>query len=236
MVERFFAPELSEQEIFLLSEEESRHCLQVKRIRLGESFILFDGKGAHSQAELKSIEKKRALVQRKGILGYDPISPYQFHLALAPPKGEQWKWLLQKVTELGVHTVTPLLCERSVVRPQEKHSQWIQTTIEACKQCGRNTLPQLNNPQSYPDFLKMYTSESHTLFLAHTQGKSLLKEQLSDLKSSLILLIGPEGGFSGKEVESAEKYALRFFYEPSFTLRVETAGIAFLAILRHLLQ
>ncbi|MEK7484435.1 MAG: RsmE family RNA methyltransferase [Planctomycetota bacterium] len=235
---RFFLEHLPEADTdeLLLSPEESHHCLQVKRLSSSEEIILFDGKGRFCFAHFITVRKKQAVFQRIGPILQQSPAPQEFHLAVAPPKGDYWTLLLQKSTELGVHRITPLICQRSIVQPQERKSRWNQIVLEACKQCGRADLPQLEEPVSFENFLKQQCSE--LLLLASAQKAPLLRSYLPPLQksASICLMIGPEGGFTEQEMESAKAKQALLFHEPGSILRVETAGIAFLAILRHLLQ
>lgn len=233
---RFFLEEgfASEAEELLLSPEESHHCLQVKRLGSEEPVLLFDGHGRFCSALLLTVRKKQAVFKRVGEIQQQPPARYEFHLAIAPAKGDHWTFFLQKSTELGVHRITPLLCQRSVVQPQERKSRWTQIVLEACKQSGRFDLPHLEVPIAFDRFLEQ--SQAQTLLCASTQKAPLLRSYLPPLHSSIVLMIGPEGGFTEQELALAQKKRVLFFHEPGSILRIETAGIAFLAILRHLLQ
>lgn len=237
MIARFFSEQLAKEgEELLLSPTESHHCIHVKRIEIGDLLFLFDGQGRSCEAQLLSIQKKQALVKITSSWQEQAPTSHQFHLAIAPPKGDHWDFLLQKATELGVHRITPLHCERSVVLKKERKTRWEQILLEACKQCCRNDLPQIEDPASFSSVLQRPISEEESYLMASSQQGKLLKELTPHCKSKITILIGPEGGFTEKEIQQAKERQCLFFHEPGSILRIETAGLAFLAILRHLFQ
>ncbi len=155
-------------------------------------------------------------------------------LAVACPKGDRLKWLVEKATELGVAVFIPLHCERSVVEPREsKLARLEQTVLAACKQSRRNRLMTITEPCSLEDLLA--ASAGHT-WLAHPGGRPLLELLANQRQSahqqplSIRAAIGPEGGFSPAEVDRAEHSGAQLVSIGRSILRVETAALSLAAL------
>lgn len=223
---------LREGERILLPPERARYLRDVLRVREGAELELFNGKGGSFLGRVVSC-RRRVEVAVGAWRGEERESPLKIALALAIPKGERMDFALQKATELGVSEIAPLLAERTVVRlegerVERRLAHWRGVVVAACQQCGRNRLPEIAPPEPLPSWL------------ARQEGGVLLDpggEPLSHLpppRGRLLLLIGPEGGFSPKEREAARA---RGFVPVSLgprILRVETAALAALAAVQLL--
>jgi 16S rRNA (uracil1498-N3)-methyltransferase len=154
-----------------------------------------------------------------------PKRPFSLHLAVAPTKmNDRYEWFLEKATEIGIEEITPIICdnsERKVVK-LERFEKILQSAMKQSLQCY---LPKLNQPVSYKDFVD--TSFSTTKFIAHCEetDKKSLKSQLKNNDDTLIL-IGPEGDFSVKEIEMALAADFIPVTLGNTRLRTETAAIA----------
>jgi 16S rRNA (uracil1498-N3)-methyltransferase len=150
-------------------------------------------------------------------------------LASAVPKGERFRWLVEKAVELGVDRLIPIITLRSVVKPGEgKREKMEQAVIEACKQCRRNRLLAITEPQPWAMFLEEHLSQRDysVALLAHPGGAELRGVFPSTFPDRVILIVGPEGGFTDEEVSQAgASGAILVGLGPNI-LRIETAAMA----------
>lgn len=221
-----------------LGPEDSHHCADVLRLKVGESLTLFDGEGAVADAVLCEVHRRHCRVR----IGEKTISPplrCAITLAQAVPKGKNMDLILQKAVELGVSTIVPLLTRRTVVRLDEedasrKQERWQQIALEACKQCGRNQVPSVTKALSLEDFLK--EARTGPLLLSSLQpGAVSIKEALANAasRSSVTVLVGPEGDFTPEESAAAlDAGAIPVTLGPMI-LRAETAALYSLSVLGH---
>ena len=154
-----------------------------------------------------------------------PKRSYNVHLAVAPTKmNDRYEWFLEKATEIGIDTITPILCDHSE-RKIIKHERFEKILHSATKQSLQTYLPKLNSSVSFKDFLKQEFSGQQ--FIAHCEEsdrKSL--KQVLQASEDVTILIGPEGDFSVKEIEMALQHNFIPVTLGETRLRTETAAIA----------
>jgi 16S rRNA (uracil1498-N3)-methyltransferase len=149
------------------------------------------------------------------------------------PKGDRQKWLVEKAVELGVMRIVPLRTQRGVAQPVEQAlARLRRAVIEASKQCGRNRLLQIDEPESWPDFVEN-TAAAPCRILAQPQGfhKGSQLPIPEELPTRILLAIGPEGGFSGEEAAMAVAAGWHTVDLGSRILRVETAALLLTAMI-----
>ncbi|MGH8462087.1 MAG: 16S rRNA (uracil(1498)-N(3))-methyltransferase [Stenotrophobium sp.] len=219
-----------------LPEAAARHLVQVLRMRVGESFIVFNGRGGEYAATLSTAGKRDA----QAIIGaHDPVereSPLRIALAQCVSKGDRMDYTLQKAVELGVSEIQPLLSARSVVkldagRWDKKLEHWRGVIISACEQSGRTRIPLLQPVQPLDRWLATAPADTLKLTLAPNAHASL--RTLPPQKST-ILLVGPEGGLSEAEISQAQRSGFLPITLGPRILRTETAGVATLAAMQAL--
>jgi 16S rRNA (uracil1498-N3)-methyltransferase len=234
--DRYFVDSPITSDSVVLSGPEAHHLARVMRVREGERVTLFDSSGWEFVASVQRIGRQDielAIISRQEV---DRELPVAIHLGAALPKGDRQAWLVEKAVELGVASLTPLKTERGVAQPVEKAISRLQrSVIEASKQCGRNRLMQITQPQSLDEFVHSTTAVdtkggTSLRWLAHPGGQSIA-DALSPLRepkrqvSVARLAIGPEGGFSEAEVRSALSAGWQAIDLGPRILRVETAAI-----------
>lgn len=169
--DRFYAPGPYGASVIALSPDESQHLAGVLRKAPGDAVVIFDGCGNAADAVVESIGKRAAavrIVQR--LRGAVDPSP-RIELASAVPKGDRARWLVEKSTELGAASWTPLHLTRSVVDPGTgKLDRLRQTVIAACKQCGRNDLLEIRAAREWKDWLAEATQRGIVLVTHPTGG------------------------------------------------------------------
>ncbi|MBW3002562.1 16S rRNA (uracil(1498)-N(3))-methyltransferase [Candidatus Woesearchaeota archaeon] len=232
-ITRFFTKKLSSGQIVRIEGEEARH-MNVLRLNKGDQICLFDGTGNEIIGQITAIEPRkveikvsaREKVRTTGIL---------VDIAISVPKGKRWDWLIQKATELGVSRIIPILTKRGVVIPKKegKSERWTRIAVEAAKQSQRSTVPGITEPVKFDDLLD-FTDEYDLKMIASMTAKQDLKHALQKKKPKRILcLIGPEGGFTDEEEDKAKKRGFTPVKLGKEILRVETAGIAMLAMIKY---
>ena len=212
-----------DHDLLILDEQESRHCVKVLRTRVGEKVHAVDGIGGFYEAELIDDNAKAcrlSVVKRSE--DFNPL-PYDLHIGIAPTKSiDRFEWFLEKATEIGVSSISPLLCERSE-RKVLRLDRLEKVIISAMKQSKKAYKPLLNQPLALNKWLKQGEGESK--LIAHCDEGS--KENLWQMKlsGSIKLAIGPEGDFSNKELDLAAENGFSPISLGAYRLRTETAGI-----------
>jgi 16S rRNA (uracil1498-N3)-methyltransferase len=223
-----------------LDERPALHLMRVLRLRAGAPVVVFDGNGAEHDAVL--------MMTREGRLGLDvgqaravtPPSQLSITLAQGVSRAERMDYAIQKATELGVHAITPLLCERSVVRldaeqAERKTAHWTAVAIAAAEQSGRADVPQIAAPGKLENHLAtVFDAQDQRLRLvldpACSNGPTTLPANLREVE----LLIGPEGGLTDTELDLAQRAGYRSIRLGPRVLRTETAAAAAIAVLQAL--
>jgi len=221
--ERRFLVSSLDSDAVRLSSEEAHHLVDVLRLSEGAEVSLFDGKGDAARAKVHRIAGREVELR---LLGPEPSreSPLSLTLAVSPPKGDRMSFLIEKLTELGVARVIPLETERG--RTARNLERWRRIAIEACKQSGRSRSPEVSPPRGYEEVL----SEEGTLLAAHPGAPPLSAPR----KDAIVALIGPEGGWSDRELALFASRGVTLFGLGPRTMRTETAAIAAATLLQYL--
>jgi len=224
MSERFFVAEPIVGSLATLTDDEARHLVSVMRLAVGDDAILFDGSGAEFTGRVASIHKNRVQLEITERRDISRELSSELTLAVALPKGDRQKWLIEKTTELGVTRLIPLITERGVAQPVESALDRLRRgVIEASKQCGRNRLMEIGNPCHANEFFAAHRTGLR--WIAQPGGQLLSASERSP-ESALIAAVGPEGGFTETEVAAALAAGWQSVSLGRRILRVETAAIA----------
>ena len=212
--------------IATLNEEESRHCTQVLRKRLGDVIVLIDGLGTFYEGSILEINKRACSVQiTKSWRDTNP-EPVRLHIAIAPTKNiSRFEWFLEKVTEIGISQISPILCKYSE-RKQIRLDRLSKIILSAVKQSQRAALPEISPLISFEQFLKESASSFSQKYIAYINEN--VNSHLSENYQSgedVCILIGPEGGFSREEAELAFSFGFEPISLGHHRLRTETAGL-----------
>lgn len=226
MSTRFYCPDPSRDGLFRLGAEEARHLVRVCRHVPGDRVELFDGQGFATLARVVEVGKDRVTLVAEGDPIFEARPPCPLTLATAIPRGDRFDWLVEKATEIGVERLIPLVTERSVVDPREsKLDRLRRTIIEACKQSRRNRLMILEPVVCWTDLARRQVPGVR---LIARPGAPRCPGRRGE---SVVLAVGPEGGFSPVEEALAEAEGWRPVGLGHHILRVETAGLAGAAII-----
>lgn len=211
---------------FILSEEESKHAIRVLRLQVGDKVHLIDGRGGLYEAEILDSHPKRTVLTILNVQKNYQQSSYHLHIAVAPTKNiDRFEWFLEKATEIGIHEITPIICEHSE-RKEVKLDRLNKVIIAAMKQSLKAYIPKLNPAITFSQFCKQQESKCATKVIAHCiDSEKKFLNQVLQPKAQYILLIGPEGDFSTTEIDQA----LSLGYIPislgDARLRTETAAM-----------
>jgi 16S rRNA (uracil1498-N3)-methyltransferase len=229
-MDRFFFPDLANVRPGAearLSGAEAHHLAHVKRIGRGERVALFDGRGREVAAEV--VEVLRGEV-RLAVVGAAAGAPRalatRIALGIAPPKGKRAQVLVEKATELGAAAIFPIATARTVAAagPPEKWRRW---AVEAAKQAGGARLPEIGAGRPFAAALG--EPAALRLILDPREGARPLRELLGAPREDVLVLVGPEGGFTDDEVRAAREAGFEAARLGPTVLRVETAAIAAIA-------
>jgi 16S rRNA (uracil1498-N3)-methyltransferase len=206
------------------------------RLRVGDPLTLFDGEGGEYDATIEEIRRDTVTVSVHEHRPVERESALSLTLAQGISRGERMDWVVQKATELGVSRIAPLFTERSVVRldaqqAQRKVQHWRSIAVAACEQCGRNRIPRIEAPRGLFEFLEQSASDDTRLLLS--PGAGLRIRDISGLKASAAVLIGPEGGLDETEHEAALARGYTAVQLGPRVLRTETAAVTALSLLQQ---
>ena len=214
---------------FCLDSREEAHLFRILRARPGETVAVLDGHGTVGTAIVEADRRLRLESKRT-------VAPLarRLHLYFAPPKKQKLDALLKQAVELGVFELVPVLCERSVVQPGENSvaGRWIDLLFEACKQSGNPFLPAVASPMPFATALARARETCGALIVG--SNRTGVFPDLGTA-SDTAFFVGPEGGFTDAETDAmfaAGTVPLRI---GDWTLRVETAAVAGLAVLNVLM-
>jgi 16S rRNA (uracil1498-N3)-methyltransferase len=229
MSDRFYSARPITGSSAMLDGPEAHHLLHVMRASVDDTVTVFDGSGAEFVAivdKLLRTEVDLRIVARHDI---DRELPFELTVGVALPKGDRQKWIVEKLTELGVTKLVPLVTERSVAQPVDSALDRLRRpVIEASKQCGRNRLMEIAEPQKWSEWI-VSEIESCRRILAHPDGQPLSAVNRATNTPTQIA-IGPEGGLTVAEVEAATAAGWEKISLGPRILRIETAAIALAAL------
>ena len=198
--------------------------VKVRRVAVGDSVELFDGKGRAVLAQVHRIERDQVQMAISGEAPGSPAPACSLTLATAVPKGDRFDWIVEKATELGVAKLAPLATSRSSVDPRPtKLDRLRKIIIEASKQCRRNTLMELGRPEDLTGLLR--NQRESFRYIADPSGTMMARVPLPKRDTHAVLAVGPEGGFSEEELALAVSLGWVPISLGPQILRIETAGL-----------
>lgn len=211
------------------------HHLHVVRQQSGDELVLFNGEGGQVRARLAEIGKRRASAEVIALEAVDVELPFRVTLAQGLPEGSKMDWIVEKAVELGAAGIIPLAAQRSVVRlsgdrADKRLAHWLGVVVSASEQCGRNRLADVAPVQDANRWLATPATGTRIL-LSPRADASLAQWVRATPPQDVTLLVGPEGGFTDQEEETARAAGALALSMGPRVLRTETAGLAALAIL-----
>lgn len=251
MPQFFVAPEDVRKKEFRLTGPEAFHVAKVLRYGAGHALTLFDGRGGRFEGVIEAVGADGAVRGRlTAVLRPDDgRAPARLHLYLGLLRASRWSDVLEKGTELGAATFTPVLTPRTVVllheaqRVRAKRDRWARVVMAAAKQCGRAELPEVREPAQFRDAMRACREAGPILLAWEGKGATAAETLRPALREAdrargcgpldVHLFVGPEGGFSEEEVELAETEGAVVFGLGRLTLRAGTAAATAAALVRY---
>ena len=220
----------------------ARH-VQVLRLQPGDALTLFNGEGGEFEATVLKMGRSDVLVQVGAHHATEREAPRAVHLLAGITANERMDWLVEKATELGVASITPLVAERSVLklkgeRADKKIAHWQAVAVAACEQCGRNRVPVVHDAIDLAGWARAQTGAAASdgavaaqRLLLSLRAGTLPLQQAAAPAGPVLFLSGPEGGLSGAEEDLALLHGFAPVTLGPRVLRAETAPLAALAAL-----
>jgi 16S rRNA (uracil1498-N3)-methyltransferase len=216
----------------------SRH-VQVLRLQPGEAVILFNGQGGQWTAEITQMSRQSVWVRLGTHSTIERELKCAVTLALGVPANDRMDTVIEKASELGVASIQPLMCERSVLRLEgeralKKQSHWQGVAAAASEQCGRTRVADINTVCNLRQWLDMQTSTTlphQKRWLLSPSAQDQWQPQQAAGASNVLFLSGPEGGLSADEENLAQEHGFIAIHLGPRVLRADTAPLAVLAAL-----
>ena len=220
----FYNRDIKQNDItFTFDKEESKHIVKVLRKKEMDTIHITNGLGYLFISEIILASEKKCQVKITDTKFFEPTN-YQLHIAVAPTKlNDRFEWFLEKATEIGIHEITPILCDHSE-RKVYKIDRAEKILQAAMKQSLQYYLPKINEPIPFSEFIaKEYQSDNYIAHCEELDRKSFQKTIKE--KENILILIGPEGDFSKKEINKAIVNKFTPVTLGNTRLRTETAAI-----------
>ncbi len=232
-----------------ITDEKAHYLLSVLRCRTGDNLIIFDGSGTCFSAVIREARKREAVVEILDAFSCHLESPLYAILVQGILKGEKMDVVIQKTTELGVNEIVPAVTERSQLRDTRRVARWRKIAEEASRQSGRSMVPVVHEPVEMREYLTASPSDANLQgFIFYEEEGMRLSEAVKVFPTKsgkttaarlgdgqILILIGPEGGFTKEEVSFAEERGLRVISLGKRVLRAETAAISAVTLVQYLL-
>jgi 16S rRNA (uracil1498-N3)-methyltransferase len=231
MAERFYVNCELRLGPVLVQGAEAHHLAVVCRLRPGDAVCLFNGDGHQYPARIEEIARREVAVEVFAVESPARELPCRLDVAAPLPRGDRAQFLLEKLTELGVTSFTPLRTARSVVHARETKLDKLQRhVIEASKQCGRNVLLEVRPTIEWAAFCRAVELPPRRV-LGHPGGDWTRADAMNESRCDTVVAVGPEGGLTEDEVAMSREAGWRLLDLGPRILRVETAAITMAVLL-----
>ncbi|MCH9843181.1 MAG: 16S rRNA (uracil(1498)-N(3))-methyltransferase [Gammaproteobacteria bacterium] len=230
--------QLSSGTEIILDDFAARHIGKVLRLNPGKFVTIFNGEGGEFKSTITKINRNKITLLVGDHVKETNESPLKIHLGIGISRGDRMDTVIQKSTEVGVSEITPLFTERVGVKLENDKVKsrllhWQKVCISACEQSHRTKIPIINSPKKIEDWIQNASAQKKVML--DPKGKT----QISTLKNNnaivdISLLIGPEGGFSAREVEIAKNSEFDQISLGPRILRTETAPIVAISIFQSM--
>ncbi|MFC2090277.1 16S rRNA (uracil(1498)-N(3))-methyltransferase [Bacteroidota bacterium] len=229
----FYKPHINADHI-VLDPKESAHCIKVLRSKKGDRVYLIDGRGGYYEAEIVEDDPRACRISIvSSQFDYQPLN-YELHLAVAPTKSmDRFEWFIEKATEIGITSITPIQCSRSE-RKNIRKDRIEKVMIAAAKQSVKAYFPDIQELTPFADWVKQHRGKAG--YIAHCMDGQKTDIRQIPVHESLYIAIGPEGDFTPEELKLAQGCGFESMSLGAFRLRTETAAVFVCSALSYKLQ
>ena len=226
----FYSNYKATDKYIVMNEIDSKHISRSFRKKIGDNIRVTNGLGCLCNAEI--IEKgKKIKVKIKSIEKFEAPN-LSIHIAISPLKNiSRFEWFVEKATELGISQITPVVCEHSE-KKKVNTERLERILISSLKQSNQFFKPKINSINTFENFI---LNSEDQLLMANLKTSNKLSEKLFT-KPNICLMIGPEGGFSEREIDLAKKQGIKEVTLGNSRLRSETAAIYGMSIIRSIIN
>jgi 16S rRNA (uracil1498-N3)-methyltransferase len=239
-MQRFFcfSQNISSDQIIINDRQQLHHLRNVLRLKTGEEIVVFDDKGREYSCIIEKLLPQKAVITIKAMNKITPFSKTYIALACAIPKKSKMDDIIDKLTQLGVDRIIPLVTERVIVRLNEhkktlRKIRWEKIALNSAEQSQRNILPIVEPIKNIREVLSLAQEFDLKLIPTLFGERRTLREVFSGTSAkSILVLIGPEGDFTDEEVGLAKKASFIPVSLGDTVLRVETAALCVASFIR----
>ena len=240
-MKRIFLADVSGEEV-TIGGDDAHHLAYSLRAKRGDKITAVDTTGNSAVIELVDFERDKIKARRISEL-QPVVAEWEIILADCLPKQNRFETIIEKAAELGVDKIEPLISDNTIARPdssraKSKLERWRKISKEAAEQCARDTIPEISELKKLDDWLKEpLDDDTLLLFCWESEQTTTVREVLSDYRSTggakIIVLIGPEGGFSRREVDAIKSAGGKSVTLGKRVLKTDTAAISVLAMINY---
>jgi len=239
---KFFVPKKNiEGNNAIIDGEDVKHIYRVLRLKIGDRVSINNSEGSEYIGEITLIDKKSVNINLLEESSINNESPIEVYLYQGMPKSTKMDLIVQKNTELGVKAITPIITERVVVKTElaefKKVDRWNRIALEACKQCKRSLVPQINVPIEFDHLLEDLKHMDLVVVPYENEEGYGIKQLVKNIEkkdiSKVAIVIGPEGGFEESEILKLREIGARIVTLGPRILRTETAGFTCLTLIMY---
>ncbi len=203
---RFFLPDLDDSGRGTLDQDESNHLTRVLRLGVGEAIDVFDGRGTMRQARVVAIERRRAIVEAGEAAAAAAEPAVHVTAAIAVLKGDKMDAVIRDLAMMGAAAIQPVVTERSEIRVaaltrSQRVERWRRIAVGGVKQSGRAVVPSVAPPLTLDEWLASDAEAPLLAFVEPSAGAGVPLRQVRP-STALRLLVGPEGGWSERELSA----------------------------------
>ncbi len=241
MARFFVSKENIYNDIITITGNDVNHIKNVLRLKPGDQIDICDGSSNDYIAVIEALEKNEVKTKILDRIGNQNESEIKVMLFQGIPKSDKMDTIIQKNVELGIHSIYPVITDRTVVKIDrgtsavKKTERWQRIALEAAKQCQRGIVPSVGNMLSFKEALKTAVNNSELSIIPCLREKDNTMRRVINNRSlkSVSVFIGPEGGFSDEEADLAEKSGVVPVTLGPRVLRTETAGFVVLSLIMY---
>lgn len=239
---KFFVPESNiKDNIAIITGDDVKHIYKVLRLKIGDKININNCIGKEFLGEIKSIDKATVICNIIENININNESNIKIHLYQGLPKAVKLELIIQKATELGVMSVTPVITERVIVKNElsesKKIERWNKIALEACKQSKRTIVPEVKNIIKFNDFLKEVENFDLVVIPYENERNQGIKNMIASLGekkiNTIAIMVGPEGGFEEEEIKKLKEIGAYIVTLGPRILRTETAGFVCSSLLMY---